>query len=135
MRKILIFSALTSLSVTTGALAIGEPLRVSARDLALQPHKVYGKEIEVEMHCAMIGEAQFRCAAPKIRLDLSKISNEDGQAHLQRFCKGKQEAARPRCLVNLRFVSEGGRRDQQGLTQIRARDDTAAVILSRTQSD
>lgn len=134
MRQILI-GALISLSAASSALALGEPLRVSARDLELQPHKVFGKEIEVELRCAVIGASQYRCAAPKLRLDLSKISNEDGQAHIQRYCKEKQDAARPRCLLTLRFVSEGGRRDAQGLTQIRARDDTAVIVLRGGRPD
>ena len=134
MRHMLI-GAIVSLSAATCALALGEPLRVSARDLALQPHKVFGKEIEVELRCAMIGDSQYRCAAPKLRLDLNQISNDDGRAHIQRYCKEKQDAARPRCLLKLRFVSEGGRRDAQGLTQIRARDNTAVIDMRGIRSD
>jgi hypothetical protein len=131
----MLVSAIMSLSATTDALALGEPLRVSARDLALQPHKVFGKEIEVELRCAITGESRYRCAAPNLRLDLNRISNDEGRALIQRYCKDKQDAARPRCLLKLRFVSDGGRRDAQGLTQIRARDDTAVIVMRGVRSD
>lgn len=122
--------ALFALAFGTDVLAFGEPQRVSARDLSLQPHRVYGKEIEVRLRCAKVGESRYRCAAPGVRLDLTYISNDEGRARLEGACKRPQDAARRRCEFILRFTSEGGRRDKDGLTQIRAHDDTAEIVLS-----
>ena len=128
VRQIPVLGALFSTVFITGALAIGEPVRVSPRDLALQPHRLVGSNVEVRLRCASMGASRYRCAAPGLRLDLTKLENDEARSRMERLCKGPQDAGRRSCEFLLRFIPDGGRRERDGLTHIRARGDTAEII-------
>jgi hypothetical protein len=128
VRHISVLGALCSTAFITGALAIGEPVRVNPRDLALQPHRLVGSSVEVRLRCASMGGSHYRCAAPGLRLDLTRLENDEARRRLERLCTGPQHAGRRSCDFLLRFIPDGGRRERDGLTHVRARGDTAEII-------